>query len=75
MKTWMLIIYLLTSCSFVSFAQAPKPFLLTHIVYPDTDDYSELFVEIYTELGFKVELIPTPSFTGIDFTQQRCGRC
>jgi hypothetical protein len=65
MKTWMLIIYLLTSCSFVSFAQAPKPFLLTHIVYPDTDDYSELFVEIYTELGFKVELIPTPSIRGL----------
>jgi hypothetical protein len=65
MKTWMLIIYLLTSCSFVSLAQAPKPFLLTHIVYPDTDDYSKLFVEIYTELGFKVELIPTPSIRGL----------
>jgi hypothetical protein len=65
MKTWMFIIYLLTSCSFVSFAQAPKPFLLTHIVYPDTDDYSKLFVEIYTELGFKVELIPTPSLRGL----------
>lgn len=65
MKTWMFIIYLLTSCSFGSFAQAPKPFLLTHIVYPGTDDYSELFVEIYTELGFKVELIPTPSLRGL----------
>jgi hypothetical protein len=65
MKTWMLIIYLLTSCSFVSVAQAPKPFLLTHIVYPDTDVYSALFVDIYTELGFKVELIPTPSIRGL----------
>ena len=65
MKTWILIIYLLIFYSFVSYAQSPKPFLLTHIVYPDLDDYSELFVEIYTELGFKVELIPTPSLRGL----------
>ena len=65
MKTWMFIIYLLTTFSFVSFARAPKPFLLTQIVYPDTDDYSKLFIEIYTELGFQVELIPTPSLRGL----------
>jgi hypothetical protein len=65
MKTWILIIYLLIFYPFVSYAQSPKPFLLTHIVYPYLDDYSELFVEIYTELGFKVELIPTPSLRGL----------
>jgi hypothetical protein len=65
MKNWILIIYLLIFYPFVSYAQSPKPFLLTHIVYPDLDDYSELFVEIYTELGFKVELIPTPSLRGL----------
>lgn len=65
MKNRMFIICLLTFYSLVSLAQAPKPFLLTHIMYPDTDDYSEFFVEIYTELGFKVELIPTPSLRGL----------
>jgi len=65
MKTWILIIYLLTFYPFVSYAHSPKPFLLTHIVYPYLDDYSELFVEIYTELGFKVVLIPTPSLRGL----------
>jgi hypothetical protein len=65
MKTWIFIIYLLPFYSVKSFAQSPKPFLLTHIVYPYFDDYSELFVDIYTELGFKVELIPTPSLRGL----------
>jgi hypothetical protein len=65
MKTWTLVIYLLTFYSFISYAQSPKPFLLTHIVYPEHDDYAELFVEIYSELGFKVELIATPSLRGL----------
>jgi hypothetical protein len=65
MKNWIFIIYLLPFYSVISFAQSPKPFLLTHIVYPYFDDYSELFVDIYTELGFKVELIPTPSLRGL----------
>jgi hypothetical protein len=65
MKTCIFIIYLLIFYPFISSAQPPKPFLLTHIVYPDLEDYSELFVEIYTELGFKVELIPTPSLRGL----------
>jgi hypothetical protein len=65
MKTLIFIIYLLTFYSFISSAQSSKPFLLTYIVYPELDDYSELFVEIYTELGFKVELIPTPSLRGL----------
>ena len=34
-------------------------------MYPDLKDYTELFVEIYTELGFKVDLIPTPSLRGL----------
>jgi hypothetical protein len=61
MKTWIFIIYLLIFYSFISSAQPSKPFLITHIVYPDIEDYSDLFVEIYSELGFKVEIIPTPS--------------
>jgi hypothetical protein len=65
MKTWRLITYLLIFYSFISYAQSSKPFLLTHIKYPELDDYCELFVEIYTELGFKVELISTPSLRGL----------
>jgi hypothetical protein len=65
MKTWMFIICLLTTFSSVSFAQSPRPFLLNQIVYPSIDDYSKLFIEIYTELGFQVELIPTPSLRGL----------
>jgi hypothetical protein len=65
MKTCIFIILLLTFYSFTCIAQAPKPFLLTHIVYPGLDDYTALFVDIYTELGFKVELIPTPSLRGL----------
>ena len=65
MKTCILIIFLSTFYSFISSAQARKPFLLTHIVYPDLEDYTELFVGIYKELGFKVELIPTPSLRGL----------
>jgi hypothetical protein len=65
MKAWILIIYLLTFYSFISYAQSPRPFLLTHIAYPEHDDYAELFVEIYSELGFKVELIATPSLRGL----------
>jgi hypothetical protein len=65
MKIYIFIIFLLIFIPFVSSAHAPKPFLLTHIVYPDLEDYTELFVNIYTELGFKVELIPTPSLRGL----------
>ena len=65
MKTWIIITCLLTFYLSTSFAQAPKTFLLTHIIYPDLEDYTELFVEIYTELGFKVELIPNPSLRGL----------
>lgn len=65
MKTYIFITFLLIFIPFLSFAQAPKPFLLTHIVYPDLEDYTALFVNIYTELGFKVELIPTPSLRGL----------
>jgi hypothetical protein len=68
MKIYIFIIFLLIFIPFVSSAHAPKPFLLTHIVYPDLEDYTELFVNIYTELGFKVELIPTPFFTWANFT-------
>jgi hypothetical protein len=65
MKIYIFISFLLIFIPFVSSAHAPKPFLLTHIVYPDLEDYTELFVNIYTELGFKVELIPTPSLRGL----------
>jgi hypothetical protein len=65
MKIYIFIIFLLIFIPFVSSAHAPKPFLLTHIVYPDLEDYTEFFVNIYTELGFKVELIPTPSLRGL----------
>jgi hypothetical protein len=65
MKIWLLIIFLSTFYSFISSAQARKLFLLTHIVYPDLEDYTEFFIDIYTELGFKVGLIPTPSLRGL----------
>jgi hypothetical protein len=65
MKAWIFIIYSLNFYSFISYAQSPKPFLLSHIAYPEHDDYAELFVEIYSELGFKVELIATPSLRGL----------
>ena len=65
MKTYIPITFLLIFTSFMSLAQAPKPLLLTHIVYPGLNDYTQLFVDIYTELGFKVELIPTPSLRGL----------
>lgn len=56
---------MLTFYSFISSAQVAKPFLLTHIVYPGLEDYTKLFVDVYTELGFQVELIPTPSLRGL----------
>ena len=65
MKIWSLIISLLIFYPFISSAEVPKSFSLTYIVYPDLEDYTDLFVEIYTELDFEVELIPTPSLRGL----------
>ena len=38
---------------------------MTHIEYPYIEDYIELFVEIYNEMGFETTLIPTPSTRGL----------
>ena len=34
-------------------------------MYPELEDYTDLFVDIYTELGFNVSLIPAPSVRGL----------
>lgn len=65
MKTWMCIICFSILFSGNNLAQANKSFSITHIVYPEIEDYTDLFVDIYTELGFTVSIIPTPSVRGL----------
>ncbi len=42
-----------------------KQFLITYVEYPQTEKYLQLLKEIYTELGFKVHLIPAPALRGL----------
>lgn len=42
-----------------------KQFLITYVEYPQTEKYLQLIKEIYTELGFKVHLIPAPALRGL----------
>jgi hypothetical protein len=55
----------LFSTSFAVLCQSPPRFLISHIIYPDLEDYIQLIDEIYTELGFKVSMLPTPATRGL----------
>ena len=55
----------MTFSSLNAFSQTLKPFSITYIQYPYIEDYTNLFTEIYTELGFETTLISTPSLRGL----------
>lgn len=43
---------------------------MTHMKYPYIEDYTDLFEDIYAELGFKTTLIPTPHLRGLILLNQ-----
>lgn len=65
MKVTIWLFYLLFFFSCSGFAQITKPFILTYIDYPYAKGYTDFFEEIYTELGFAVKVISTPSRRGL----------
>lgn len=56
------VIWVLT---FSGLAKATGSFLISQVVYPDIEDYSDLIADVYTEMGFQVSIIPTPSTRGL----------
>ena len=65
MKIGVVVFCIIYCCSFAAYSQNIKPFSITYVRYPSIEDYAAMFDEIYTELGFKVTLIPTPSLRGL----------
>lgn len=70
MNYWALALCLVSFFSSNLHAQTPKHFSITYFDYPYIKGYTELFDEIYTELGFTVTLIATPSLRGLILVNQ-----
>lgn len=65
MKVSVLMFCLITFYPIKGISQQVKPFIISYIVYLNVEDYNEFFIDIYTELGFEVVMIPTPSIRGL----------
>jgi hypothetical protein len=53
------------SASVISQSADDKKMTISYVVYPQVEGYVALIKEIYTELGFKVTLLATPSTRGL----------
>ena len=46
-------------------ANDPKNLSISYVIYPQVDRYLRLINEVYTELGYRVTMIPTPATRGL----------
>jgi hypothetical protein len=59
------ILLFVLSCQANSQPSPSQKIAISYVIYPQVEPYVDLIEEIYTELGFKVTMIPTPSTRGL----------
>jgi hypothetical protein len=65
MNNLLCLVCILGGVTFSALVRGAESFLISQVVYPDIEDYTSLIEDIYTELGYKVSIVPTPSTRGL----------